>query len=49
MAFITPVVRKDFNLYSKKKCEREPKRRASIGTAPETAQNPGQFATVSEL
>ncbi|EYC34426.1 hypothetical protein Y032_0001g409 [Ancylostoma ceylanicum] len=39
MAFITPVVRKDFNLYSKKKSHREQKKREPMETVHEIAQN----------
>ncbi|RCN53816.1 hypothetical protein ANCCAN_00310 [Ancylostoma caninum] len=42
MAFITPVVRKDFNLYSKKKSNREQKRREPMEMVPEIAQNDGR-------
>ncbi|KHJ89855.1 hypothetical protein OESDEN_10311 [Oesophagostomum dentatum] len=43
MAFITPVVRKDYNLYSTKNCSRDPKRRTSLETSPkiyDTADDP---------
>ncbi|ETN77323.1 hypothetical protein NECAME_03224 [Necator americanus] len=49
MAFITPVVKKDFHLYSMKKCEKDSQKNQQPDTTPKIAEdNDGEWETSLE-
>ncbi|KAK6765659.1 hypothetical protein RB195_025524 [Necator americanus] len=49
MAFITPVVKKDFHLYSMKKCEKDSQKNQQPDTTPKIAEdNDGEWETFLE-